>query len=65
MTGQITTLIDTLRRTARSMVGLPDYDAYCAHMATRHPDAAVMNKLEFFRDRQEARYGGKNGGRCC
>ena len=58
-------LLTKLRRTARLMVGLPDYDAYCAHMATRHPDVQVMSRVQFFRNRQEARYGGKNGGRCC
>jgi uncharacterized short protein YbdD (DUF466 family) len=25
----------------------------------------VMSKAAFFRNRQEARYGGRNGGRCC
>lgn len=59
------TLVATLRATARLMVGMPDYDAYLAHMATHHPDTAPMDPRTFFRDRQEARYGGKNGGRCC
>ncbi|MCI4591421.1 putative selenoprotein [Sphingobium sp. BYY-5] len=58
-------LLDTLRRTARLMVGMPDYDAYLRHMADHHPNQSVMNRVQFFRDRQEARYGGKNGGRCC
>ncbi len=58
-------LFATLRRTARLMVGLPDYDAYRAHMAHHHPNATAMTRTQFFRDRQEARYGGKNGGRCC
>lgn len=58
-------LFDTLRRTARLMVGLPDYDAYLRHMHDHHPDHAPMDRTTFFRDRQEARYGGKNGGRCC
>ncbi|WP_311268912.1 CstA-like transporter-associated (seleno)protein [Sphingobium sp. WCS2017Hpa-17] len=57
--------LDIARRTARLMVGLPDYDAYLRHMAVHHPDRPAMNRTEFFRDRQEARYGGKNGGRCC
>jgi uncharacterized short protein YbdD (DUF466 family) len=47
------------------MVGLPDYDAYLAHMAAHHPDLAPMDRTAFFRDRQQARYGGKGGGRCC
>jgi uncharacterized short protein YbdD (DUF466 family) len=55
----------TLVRTARLMVGLPDYDAYCRHMADHHPQAPVMDRTAFFRDRQQARYGGKGGGRCC
>lgn len=55
----------TLRQTARLMVGLPDYDAYLRHMAAHHPDQPAMDRTTFFRDRQEARYGGKNGGRCC
>ncbi|KQM68026.1 hypothetical protein ASE75_04000 [Sphingomonas sp. Leaf17] len=59
------TLFATLAQTARLMVGLPSYDAYLAHMAAHHPDRAAMTRTAFFRDRQEARYGGKNGGRCC
>lgn len=51
--------------TARLMVGVPSYDAYRRHMAEHHPDAEPMNEVAFFRERQEARYGGKNGGRCC
>lgn len=58
-------LLQTLRRTARLMVGMPDYDAYLRHMTDHHPDSVVMDRTSFFRNRQEARYGGKNGGRCC
>lgn len=54
-----------LRQTARLMVGMPDYDAYLRHMLTHHPDQPAMDRTQFFRDRQEARYGGKNGGKCC
>ncbi|MCP1468905.1 uncharacterized short protein YbdD (DUF466 family) [Sphingobium sp. OAS761] len=58
-------LFDLARRTARLMVGLPDYDSYVRHMAAHHPGDPVMNRTQFFRDRQQARYGGRNGGRCC
>jgi uncharacterized short protein YbdD (DUF466 family) len=54
-----------LRQTARLMVGMPDYDAYLHHMLTHHPERPAMDRTQFFRDRQEARYGGKNGGKCC
>ncbi|BDD91777.1 YbdD/YjiX family protein [Pandoraea sp. XJJ-1] len=54
-----------LGQAMRLMVGLPDYDTYVAHMQATHPDQPVMSYEAFFRERQEARYGGKGGGRCC
>ena len=55
-----------LGQTARLMVGLPDYDNYLNHMQANHPDQTPMSYEAFFRERQEARYGG-NGkiARCC
>jgi uncharacterized short protein YbdD (DUF466 family) len=47
------------------MVGQPSYDAYLAHMAAHHPDHAPMDRVAFFRNREEARFGAKGGGRCC
>lgn len=61
----MTGFLARLRDAAHLMVGLPSYDAYMQHMALHHPDRRPMSKSEFFRNRQEARYGGKNGGRCC
>ena len=54
-----------IAETGRLMVGQSSYRAYCEHMAAHHPGARVMDERAFFRSRQEARYGGKNGGRCC
>jgi uncharacterized short protein YbdD (DUF466 family) len=55
-----------LGQTARLMVGLPDYDNYLNHMQANHPDQTPMSYEAFFRERQEARFGG-NGkvARCC
>ncbi|BFO57459.1 YbdD/YjiX family protein [Paracidovorax citrulli] len=55
-----------LAQSLRLMVGLPDYDAYLTHRERTHPGEPVMSYAEFFRERQDARYGG-NGriGRCC
>ncbi|OQW40445.1 MAG: hypothetical protein A4S08_04440 [Proteobacteria bacterium SG_bin4] len=53
-----------LTQSLRLMVGVPDYGAYVKHMKTAHPDRAIMTYEEFFRERQEARYGGKIS-RCC
>lgn len=51
---------------ARLMVGVPNYETYVAHMAATHPGQPPMTRAEFFRDRQDARYGGGKGGfRCC
>ena len=58
-------LFARLRRIGQMMVGMPDYGDYVRHMATHHPHEAVMDRTQFFRERQEARYGGRNGGKCC
>jgi uncharacterized short protein YbdD (DUF466 family) len=51
---------------ARLMVSVPSYDAYVEHMRRTHPAAPVMTYAEFFRARQDARYGaGGSGLRCC
>lgn len=56
-----------LVRTARLMVGIPDYETYLEHRRTKHPGEGVMTYEEFFRERQDARYAvgkGKFKG-CC
>ena len=56
-----------LGQAARMLVGMPDYDTYVQHMQTQHPDQPLMSYEAFFRERQEARYGGGKGRpvRCC
>ncbi len=55
-----------LKQTANLMVGVPDYDTYVTHRSATHPDAPVMSREEFFRDRQARRYSPSGGGlRCC
>ncbi|CAG9182368.1 YbdD/YjiX family protein [Cupriavidus respiraculi] len=53
-----------LGQSLRLMVGLPDYQTYVAHMESTHPDREPMSYEAFFRERQEARYGGGQG-KCC
>jgi uncharacterized short protein YbdD (DUF466 family) len=48
----------------RLMVGMPEYSTYLEHMKKAHPERVAMSYPEFFRERQEARYGSKIG-RCC
>ena len=54
-----------LGQAAKMMIGVPDYDNYVEHMRVNHPDQTPMTYEDFFRDRQDARYGGKGGARCC
>ena len=53
-----------VRETANMMIGIPSYENYLAHMASRHPSIPPMSEIEFFRNRQEARYGAGRAG-CC
>jgi uncharacterized short protein YbdD (DUF466 family) len=43
-------------RAARLMVGVPDYETYVAHRRATHPNEPIMSYVEFFRERQQARY---------
>lgn len=62
----ITQTIQYIAQSMRLMVGVPDYGAYVEHMRVAHPDRSIMSYEEFFRERQEARYGGKGRmSRCC
>jgi len=45
----------------RLMVGVGDYQKYCAHMQQHHPDVAAMTETEYFRYGQNARYPSTNG----
>ncbi|WP_333803915.1 YbdD/YjiX family protein [Sulfurospirillum sp.] len=55
-----------LGQAARLMVGVPDYDTYVQHIRLTHPEQTPMSYEEFYKERVEARYGGKNGSsRCC
>ena len=65
MTRSFRTVLARVRETALMMVGQPSYAAYLRHMAEHHPGHAAMDPAAFFRDREQARYGGKGGGRCC
>ena len=62
---RIFAFLDLMRQSARLMVGQSSYSAYLDHMTRHHSGAPVMDEKAFFRHRQEVRYGGKSGGRCC
>jgi len=49
---------------ARLAIGIPDYEAYAAHIRSHHPQREPMDRDTFFRERMAARYG-KGSSRCC
>ena len=65
MFGELGKAARYLGQAAKMMVGVPDYDNYVAHMQRTHPDQTPMTYEEFFKERQDARYGGKGGFKCC
>ena len=52
------------KQAARLAIGLPDYDAYVAHVRTHHPGAEPMTREAFAIERMQARYG-RGRSRCC
>jgi uncharacterized short protein YbdD (DUF466 family) len=58
-------LVRLLCRTARLMVGVPDYETYLAHRRAHHPDEPVMGYAEFFKERQDNRYASGKVRGCC
>jgi len=53
-------------RTARLMIGVPDYETYVRHRRANHAGMPIMTYEEFFVERQEARYAvGKGRFRGC
>ncbi len=55
---------DLAARTARLAVGVPDYEAYVAHVRRCHGGQAPMDRDTFFRERLAARYA-RGRSRCC
>ena len=50
---------------ARMMVGVPVYGSYVQHTRLTPPEETPMTYEEFYINRLEARYGGKNGTSSC
>lgn len=48
----------------RRIAGMPDYAAYLAHVAERHPGRAPLSEREFFAEYLRGRYEG-GPTRCC
>jgi uncharacterized short protein YbdD (DUF466 family) len=62
--GVVLERVHGIRRICRQIFGIPDYERYLAHAATRHPGAPVLSRREFCAQAIERRYG-TSGPRCC
>jgi uncharacterized short protein YbdD (DUF466 family) len=47
----------------RTILGVPDYERYLAHVRVAHPEEQPLSEKEFFRRQLEGR--AKPGSRCC
>jgi uncharacterized short protein YbdD (DUF466 family) len=54
-----------LVESARLCCGVPDYESYVRHLRQEHPERPIPDYATFFRERQDARYRGGSGTRCC
>ena len=53
-------------RTASSMVGIPNYEAYQEHRRKTHPEEPLMTYQEFYWEAQKRRYAPERGKfNCC
>lgn len=66
MIDRIIAFCGLVRKTAHLMVGMPDYEAYVAHVKLRHPDRLALSRSDFVKKCQKRRYGGEGSPpRCC
>ena len=57
-------LLPRIANVIRRVIGVPDYDAYLAHLAAHHPDEVPLTQDAFARDALTKRYA-QAGSRCC
>lgn len=61
---QVIAFVDSVARTLRAILGVPDYNRYLEHCRTHHPETDPMTQDQFSRDVFERKYS-KPGTRCC
>ncbi|WP_310359707.1 YbdD/YjiX family protein [Paraburkholderia strydomiana] len=61
---RLSELVRTIRGACAQMFGIPDYERYIEHMASRHPCDPPLSRREFFIWSIDRKYC-RNGPRCC
>jgi len=62
---RVRSMADQLRHGWLRVIGAPDYQAYLAHHAERHPGTPPMSERDYVNLFIERRYNGRTAGRCC
>ena len=56
--------VEAVLRVVRAVAGMPDYAAYVEHVRRSHPERAVPEEREFYKEFLRTRYEG-GPTRCC
>jgi uncharacterized short protein YbdD (DUF466 family) len=64
MPADLARFLDRVSRTLRRVAGMPDYEAYVAHLRRRHPERPVPDRRTFYAEYVAARYA-DGPTRCC
>ena len=61
---QVIAFVDSVARTLRAIIGVPDYERYVEHCRLKHPESRPMTHDQFAADLLERKYS-RPGTRCC
>ena len=64
MRGDLSRLLQRIAAAIRAIAGMPDYDAYVAHLRRCHPERPVPTARRFYDEFVKRRYG-EGPTRCC
>lgn len=56
--------LQALGTLVRRICGMPDYEAYCAHLRSAHPECTLPSRRDYFEAYLKHRYEG-GPTRCC
>jgi len=64
MRGNLARMLRRISSAVRAVAGMPDYEAYVAHLGRCHPERPVPSERLFYDEFVERRYG-DGPTRCC
>jgi uncharacterized short protein YbdD (DUF466 family) len=64
VTDRLATVVTSIARGLRAVLGVPDYERYVEHLRDFHPGCSALSREQFMSESLNARYS-KPGTRCC